>query len=166
VSSLERLLGALVDRHVEFIIVGGLAATVHGAARPTFDVDIVYGRSGANIQRLVDALEPFEPYLRGAPPGLPFRWTAETLSAGLNFTLTTTEGSIDLLGEVVGGGRYEALLPFTFEAAVLGVSCRCVTLRKLIELKRAAGRPRDLDALAELEALLEESEDASGRDPE
>jgi predicted nucleotidyltransferase len=159
VSSLERLLRALADANVEFIIVGGLAATVHGASRPTYDIDVVYSRSPRNIDALVEALAPFKPYLRGAPPGLPFAWTASTLTAGLNFTLTTTEGGIDLLGEVTGGGRYEQLLPSTIEADILAVRCRCVSLPKLIALKRAAGRPRDLDALAELEALLEEGGD-------
>lgn len=159
-SSLERLLRALAERNVEFIIVDGLAGTVHGAARPTYDLDVVYSRSPQNIDALVNALAPLKPYLRGAPPGLPFHWASATLKAGLNFTLTTTEGSIDLLGEVTGGGRYDELLPSTIEAEILGVRCRCVSLAKLIALKRAAGRPRDLDALAELEAILEEGGDS------
>jgi len=64
--------------------------------------------SPANLSRLVTALAPFTPYLRGAPPGLPFDWSVATLSAGLNFTLTTTTGAIDLLGEITGGGGYDA----------------------------------------------------------
>ena len=50
---------------------------------------------------------PLKPYLRGAPPGLPFRFDADTLSRGLNFTLTTSLGWIDLLGEITGGGRFD-----------------------------------------------------------
>jgi len=61
-----------------------------------------------------------------------------------------------MLGEVVGGGTYEELLRSTTEVDAFGFRCRCVTLEKLIELKRAAGRPKDLEALAELEAILEE----------
>jgi hypothetical protein len=38
--------------------------------------------------------------LRGAPPGLPFQWDERTIKAGLNFTLTSTVGDLDLLGEV------------------------------------------------------------------
>jgi hypothetical protein len=56
---------------------------------------------------------PYEPYLRGAPRGLPFRFDLETLERGLNFTLTTTLGPLDLLGEIVGGGGYEDLVPHT-----------------------------------------------------
>ena len=79
-----------------------------------------------------------------------------TIQAGLNFTLTTTLGDLDFLGEVTGGGTYEQLLPYTLEITVFGITCRVVTLERLIHLKRAAGRPKDLEAIAELQALLEE----------
>lgn len=144
------------DHGVQYIVIGGWAAIVHGVARSTNDVDIVYGRSSANIDRLVTALQAWNPYLRGAPPGLPFRWESATIRAGLNFTLTTSHGDLDLLGEVSGGGTYEQLLPFTSEAVTDGLTYRVVTLEKLIQLKRAAGRPKDLEAIAELQALLEE----------
>lgn len=146
----------LTGRGVRFIIIGGGAAIAHGLARATFDVDVVYARDEQNLARLVEALRDHEPYLRGVPHGLPFRWDVETLRRGLNFTLTTNMGSIDLLGEVVGGGNYEQLLPYTDEVSVFGLVCRVVTLERLIELKRAAGRPKDLETLAELELLLEE----------
>ncbi len=99
------LLRALVDAQVEFIIVGGLAATIHGSSRLTQDIDVVYARSDDNLQRLTRALAPHQPYLRGAPPGLPFEWSAATLKRGLNFALTTSLGDIDVLGEISGGGR-------------------------------------------------------------
>ena len=72
-------------------------------------------------------IAPLSPYLRGAPPGLPFRWDVETVRKGLNFTLMTTLGSLDLLGEVTGGGEYEALLPHTLKAPAYGVECLCLT---------------------------------------
>ena len=150
-----RLLRALIDQRVDFIIVGGLAATIHGSARSTLDVDVVYSRSDTNVERLVSALAPYQPYLRGAPAGLPFRWSADTIRAGLNFTLVTTVGAIDLLGEVTGGGRYEELAPFAVPVDYQGESCLCVSLPKLIALKRAAGRPKDHEIIAELELLLE-----------
>lgn len=102
---IERLLGALDRASVEYIVVGGIAARIHGAARLTQDIDIVYGRSDDNLKRLCKALRSLRPYLRGAPAGLPFEWSAATLRAGLNFPLTTSAGDIDLLGEIVGGGR-------------------------------------------------------------
>ncbi|KPK03288.1 MAG: hypothetical protein AMS20_10955, partial [Gemmatimonas sp. SG8_28] len=62
-TDFEQLIGALVGAEVEFLVVGGLAATVHGSARLTQDVDVVYARSEANIARLVAALRPHKPYL-------------------------------------------------------------------------------------------------------
>ena len=140
----------------DFILIGGLAAAVHGAARATYDVDVLYSRTPDNVGRLVVALTPLRPYLRGAPPGLPFTWDAETIAHGLNFTLTTTAGDLDLLGEVTYGGTYGRLLADTDIVSAFGIECRCLTLERLIQVKRAAGRVKDLEAIAELEALAEE----------
>lgn len=149
------LLRALHDQNVRFIIVGGAAATAHGAARLTQDLDIVYDRSRDNLARLVSALAPHQPYLRGAPEGLPFRLDEETLRKGLNFTLASKLGDVDLLGEITGGGGYRKLEPHTIQLELFGVRCLCLSLDKLIEVKRAAGRPKDLEALAELIAIRE-----------
>lgn len=98
------------------------------------------------------------PILRDAPPGFPFRFDAETITRGLNFTLATDLGALDLFGDITGGGGYDDLLPHTIMLDLFGVSCRCLGLKRLTEVKRAAGRPRDLEAVAELEALLEMKE--------
>lgn len=155
-TDFESLIRLLVTAQVEFVLVGGAAATAHGSSRLTVDLDIVYGRSQENLERLAACLAPYHPYLRGAPEGLPFRLDIETLQRGLNFTLITDIGALDLLGEITGGGDYEDLFPHTIEIDLYGVSCRCITLSRLIEVKRAAGRPKDLDVLAELEAIREE----------
>ena len=102
------------------------------------------------------------PDLRGAPAGLPFRLDAATLSRGLNFTLTTDLGAIDLLGEVAGGGSYDAVAGDAETASIGGQTIRCVSLPRLIALKRAAGRPKDLVILGELEALLDERQSDPG----
>lgn len=154
------LLQLLTKHEVEFIIIGGAAAVIHGSARLTQDLDVVYRRSPQNIHRLVHALEAQTPYLRGAPPGLPFQWTAATIQLGMNFTLETSLGPLDLFGEIAGGGTYENLLDHTIEVDVFGIRCRCLDLDALIRTKRAAGRPRDLEAIAELEAIVEERERA------
>lgn len=158
-DSLQR--SARQGSRVEFIIVGGLATTAHGSARLTQDIDVVYSRSSDNIPSLVNALRALKPYLRGAPPNLPFQWGEATVRRGLNFTLTTTAGDLDLLGEVTGGGNYEAPLPQTELLSFFGYHCRCLDLSTLIRIKRAAGRPKHLEVLAELETLLEERERAS-----
>lgn len=149
---MEQILQILANNQVDFVLIGGVAARAHGSSRLTDDIDIVYRRTSQNLVRIVEALAPYQPYLRGAPPGLPFQWDAETLRRGLNFKLMTTLGAIDLLGEVAGG-TYEDLVQHTVSLPVFGMDCLCVDLEKLIELKRAAGRPKDLEAIAELEAL-------------
>ncbi len=149
------VIAALVDSQVDFILVGGAAATAHGAARLTQDIDIVYSRAADNIARLVQAFHDHQPYLRGAPPGLPFRWDARTFSNTLNLTLTTNLGDVDLLGEITGGGRYEDLLGDTIEIELYEKRCLCLGLKRLIEVKQAAGRPKDFEAIAELQALAE-----------
>jgi hypothetical protein len=150
------LLRALRTGGVDFIVVGAVAGAAHGLARATYDLDVVYARSPQNLERLVAAVAPLSPYLRGAPPGLPFRFDTATLRRGLNFTLTTSLGDLDLLGELTGGGGYEDLLSDSAAVEAYGVTCRFLNLDRLIAVKRAAGRPKDLEAVAELEALREE----------
>lgn len=152
-TDFRALLQALAQARVRFIIVGGAAATAHGSARLTQDLDVVYDRSPENLRRLAAALAPHEPYLRDAPPGLPFALDEQTLAMGLNFTLTTKLGDIDLLGEIVGGGRYSDLEGHTVELRLFGITCLCLDIETLIEVKRAAGRPKDLEVLAELAAI-------------
>lgn len=152
----------LVDANVDFILIGGLSAAGHGLIHTTRHVDVVYSRSKENIARLVDALAGVSPYLRGAPPGLPFRFDEKTVAMGLNFTLRTTIGSVDLLGEVAGGGRYEELLPHAIEASGYDRTFQMVSLDKLIDLKRAAGRPKDFEMIAQLEALRQEKRKLEG----
>jgi hypothetical protein len=156
VTDFEGLIRRLRGAEVRFVLVGGFAGTVLGSPRITVDLDIVYARDADNLARIVRALEPLSPYLRGAPAGLPFRLDVATLARGLNFTLTTAMGDLDLLGEVAGGGTYEQLLPQTHRIRVFDTDLDVVTLAQLIRLKRAAGRPKDLESLAELEILLEE----------
>jgi hypothetical protein len=156
VTDYDKLIRLLVGNDIEFIIVGGAAATAHGSARLTLDLDIVYSRKPTNLQRIVKALQSLEPYLRGAPAGLPFEWSVATLQNGLNFTLITGLGPLDLLGEITGGGTYEQLKSQSENINVAGVKCLCLSLDALIRVKRAAGRPRDLEAIAELEKIRDE----------
>jgi hypothetical protein len=142
---------------VRFIVIGGVAATAHGSTQLTNDLDVVYARGPDDIGRLAGALASHHPYLRGIPPGLPFRFDAATIRLGLNFTLDTDFGPLDLLGEATGGGTYQALLAHTVTLNLFGGPCLCVDLPTLIRLKRAAGRPKDILALGELEAILRAS---------
>ena len=151
----EKALALLSDSGVRFVIVGGLAVTIHGSAYVTFDFDLCYARDAENFSRLARALQPLHPRLRGAPEDVPFRFDEETLKRGLNFTLTTDLGDIDLLGEVAGIGNYVAASAVSMPVELFGRIFAVLTLNALIASKRAAGRPKDLQVLPELEALRE-----------
>lgn len=106
-SNVEKLLKTLDDHGVEFVIIGGAAAVLHGSAYVTGDLDVCYSREKENLKKLALALASFNPSLRGAPRDLPFHCDADTLRSGMNFTLMTDLGDVDILGEVTGLGSYE-----------------------------------------------------------
>jgi hypothetical protein len=151
----ERALILLLDNQIEFVVIGGVAMYAHGSAQLTRDLDICYNRTRANVQRMTNVLEAVHPRLRGAPEGLPFRLDVETVLRGLNFTLSTDLGELDLLGEVSGVGGYDEAKSVSDEVELFGRNCLVLSLDALIRAKRAAGRPRDLAAIPELEALRE-----------
>ncbi len=147
------LLQRLARAHVEFVVIGGLAVLTHGHIRATVDLDVCYARTPENLQRIVDALAPLHPRLRGAPEGLPFFFDVQTLRNGLNFTLATDEGEVDLLGEVTGVGGYNDLALQALTTEAFGVEVRLMSLQDLIRSKAAAGRPKDLLDLEALRAI-------------
>ena len=147
------LLAALADHNVEFVVVGGVALVLHGSARTTADLDICYSRDLENLERLAAALLAAHPRLRGAPAGLPFQWDARTLKSGLNFTLETDLGWIDLLGELTGLGGFEEVSRAATAMDLYGRSTLVLDLDGLERAKQAAGRLKDLGDLAEIKEL-------------
>ena len=150
-----KILEVLENARVSYVLIGGGAMIAHGSAYVTRDVDICYDRSKENLERLAGALRPFHPTLRGAPPELPFLWDEETLRRGMNFTLRTDLGDIDLLGEVSGLGAYDEALASSQPMQIFGRTCPVLDLEALIKTKKVAGRRKDLLSIPELEALLE-----------
>jgi predicted nucleotidyltransferase len=161
VLDIAAILRALSANKVDFVVIGGIAAVAHGSAYITQDFDICYARTGVNMGRLARALAPFHPRLRGVSEDLPFRLNAATLRAGLNFTLATDIGDIDLMGEIAGFSSYEEVTGASETLELYGTRCRILTLEGLIRSKRAAARPKDLQLVPELEALA----DLRGKSP-
>jgi hypothetical protein len=160
VIELRQAIEAFARHEVEFIIVGGVAMNLHGSARVTFDLGICYDRRRTNLKRIVAALAPYHPRLRGLPENLPSVWDEQALRSGTNFTLTTHIGDIDLLGEVAGVGSYADAFAASVAVPLYGIECHVLALDSLIASKRAAGRTKDLLALPELEALREIAEES------
>ena len=152
---LEETLRILHDAGVEFVVIGGAAMALQGSAHLTRDIDFCYARTSTNFERLAKALEPYHPVLRGAPPGLPFRFDSKTIANGLNFTLSTDLGDLDFLAEVSGLGSFPVVLAASDVKQVGGLDCSVLSLEGLIKSKTAAGRPRDRYVLPELLGLSE-----------
>lgn len=152
---LEKILGALDREKVKFLLVGGMAAIGHGMNYATTDVDFCYQRGEKNLQAIVRALETVHPQLRVPGGSLPFLFDAKSLSNGLNFTLDTDWGWIDLLGELEGVGNYETLLPRSVKFEFYGVMVDTIGLDDLIRAKETAGRTKDKLHLLELNKIKE-----------
>lgn len=149
----QSIFETLGDHRVDFVIVGAVALVLHGSSRVTRDLDVCYSRERANLERLVKALKPFTPTLRGAPTDLPFVLDVQTLQAGLNFTLASSAGDVDLLGEITGIGGFPAVKRLSDPMSVYGRQIRVLSLEGLERAKRAAGRLKDLADLAEIREI-------------
>ena len=153
----ERFVRALDEHGVRYVLIGGAALELHGSGYRTEDVDLVYARDSANIERLVRALALFRPRLRvrGEPAGLPILFDARFISNGENFTFVTDIGDVDIFGRIAGNFTFETLQPLAARFDMDGVTVSMLTLHGLRTTKMAAGRPKDALALPEIEAMLE-----------
>jgi hypothetical protein len=150
---LQQLIAVLSDADIRFSVIGGVALIARGVQRSTEDLDISYARDRENLKRLAAALAPIHPRLRGIEGDLPFVLDEATLRSGLNFTLDTDLGPLDLLGEVAGIGTYAAVDALSDELEIAGTKMLVLTVEGLEKAKRAAGRPKDLVDLGYLKAL-------------
>src|SRR5947209_9421380 len=132
---------------VEFMVIGGQAAALFGSPLPTYDVDLCYRRTAANLEHLAAALKSLHPTLRGARPDLPFRLDAQSLALGTNFTFQTDLGPLDLLGWVEPFGTYEHLLPRADSVKLGSVNLLTISLDDLIAIQKHLGRPKEQVAL-------------------
>jgi hypothetical protein len=154
----DKAIQVLCDAKVEFVVVGGLAATLHGSARVTYDLDICYARNRENLRRLALALAPFHPRPRGFPVGVPFVWDQTTLHNATILTLDTDIGEIDLLAEIAGLGDFDRVSHNSVAVKIFERQIQALDLEALIRAKKAAGRPKDIEAVNELQSLREAKE--------
>lgn len=152
--SFQSMLEGLVDARVKFVVIGGVAAAAHGSTFLTNDLDICYDPARANVERLAELLASWEAYPRGIERGLPFYMDERTFLTTPIMTLDTTEGAIDVLDRVEGVGGYPEVHERSERFPVFGLRLHVLGLRALIDAKRAAGRPKDVAQVPELEALL------------
>jgi predicted nucleotidyltransferase len=150
----EQIIAALVVAGVRFVVVGGVAATLHGSARLTNDLDLCYDPAPDNLEALARLLRSWHAYLREVEPGLPFTLDVHALRTTPIMTLVTDLGNLDLLDRVQGLGGYAEVLAASERVQLERIEFRALTLSALIAAKKATGRPKDREHVIELEALL------------
>jgi hypothetical protein len=150
----KRLLRALVDGDVDFVVIGGVAAVLHGSARATFDLDVCFASNAENLEALGSTLVGLRAQLRGVSEAVPFVPDAAALRRVEVLTLTTTAGDLDVLRAPSGAPRYDVLRGHADRYDVGGFEVRVASVEDLIAMKTAAGRPKDLGDIEELEAIL------------
>jgi hypothetical protein len=148
------LLDHLTGHGVDFVIVGGIAAVLHGSERNTFDLDICPAQDSANLDALGTALVEIDARLRGIEDDVPFIPDGRSLAGIEILTLSTSLGPLDIIVRPYGSPPYSALrrratrMQTGTEAAVLVAS-----IDDLIAMKRESDRPKDRDDVERLEAL-------------
>jgi hypothetical protein len=147
------LLRGLVEGGVDFVVVGGIAAVARGSAAFTQDLDISYAPDQENLDRLGRVLVELGARLRGVTDDVPFIPAGRTLKRTRVLTLETPIGPIDLLAQPDGAPDYGRLRARATLETIAGVDVRVASLDDLIAMKKAAGRPKDLVAVEELEAI-------------
>ncbi len=151
--SAEALLRALVAHGVDFVVVGGIAMVFQGSARLTQDLDVCFAPSQANLDALGAALIELGATLPGIADDVPFIPDGRALRRLANVTLDTPEGRLDLLREPEGAPPYEDLRRRADRIETEGMQILVASLDDLESMKRAAGRPKDLVDLEEIEVI-------------
>lgn len=149
----ERVLAKLLQHGVRFVVIGGVAAALHGSPMLTADVDISYERTPENLDRLADALAELNARLRGIEEDLPFEPDARALRSGSNFTFTTDLGDLDVIGWPDGISSYEELVRDAVPMRIGRQEVLVASIDDLIRMKRAAGRPKDVAGELALEEV-------------
>lgn len=148
---------ATLDRHgVRYVLIGGLAAVLHGSAHVTTGVDVVPEEAVRNLERLSAVLKELDARIRvvGEPDGVPFDHSAESLSRVRVWNFQTSKGDLDITFQPSGTHGYEDLRRDVVQMRIRGFDVPVASLADVIRSKEAAGRERDRAVLPGLRELL------------
>lgn len=148
---LEKLLERLISHRVEFVLIGGYAAMMHGASYVTFDVDVCCPMNRGNFEKIHRALADLHPFHRETPQRIPF-----IVREGLNNCYLATDlGKIDFLGSVLDVGDYAQVLAHSTEMELPFGRFLILDCGTLIRAKEAVGREKDALVVRQLRAIIE-----------
>lgn len=152
----ERLLRALAEHDVRFVLIGALAARLYGFPRVTADADIAPDRAPDNVARLASALQALDAriYTESVPEGLPFDCSAAMLTRSDLWNLVTDAGRIDVAFEPAGTQGFVELAPNAEHFELFGAPLLVARLEDIIRSKEAADRPKDRQDVPLLRELL------------
>lgn len=156
-ADLEQLIRELVAAGVEFIVVGGAAAVIHGAPVTTQDLDIVPRLDGEHETKLLAVLAKLDTRFRPVRTDRDIAPGPEHFVNRGQLNLITSLGPLDVLCKLHDARGYEELLPHSREVADGDLRVRIINLDTLIEIKRSTGRARDAMVVPILVALLDRS---------
>jgi Nucleotidyl transferase AbiEii toxin, Type IV TA system len=146
-------LGVLTAHGVDFVVIGGIAAVLHGSPRVTRDLDVCFARDEANLAVLGRALGELHARLRGVSDDVPFVVDGDTLRRIEMLTLETDAGDFDVLARPEGAPPYEQLRRNAERYDLGAFAVLVASIDDLIAMKRAAGRPKDLVDVGELQTI-------------
>jgi hypothetical protein len=148
----ERILAALAEHSVDYVIVGGLAVQTHGHVRTTVDIDVYPRPELSNLVRLAEALNALDARILN-PGSEGAKIDAMTLPRATIWQFATSHGAIDVLHDAPGAPPYDELRARALEIRLGDLELAVASLDDLISMKRASARPVDLEDLAALTAL-------------
>jgi hypothetical protein len=151
----ERLIRALSRHRVRFVLIGALAARLHGFPRLTADADITPAGDKRNLERLAAALKDLDAkvYTESVPEGLAFDRSAAALSRATTWNLVTSAGRLDIVFLPAGTKGYADLAKDAERFEAFGVRFLAASLEDIIRSKEATGRAKDEDDVVILRAL-------------
>ena len=157
----EDVFAALNAAGVRYVVIGGVAAALHGSPLRTGDSDVCPARDPENLDRLAAALRAIDASIRtGAGNGVALPADGVLLGTADTWNLSTRYGDVDVAFTPAGTDGYADLEPNAVRYELEGgVVVAVASLADVIRSKRAAGRPKDREALPVLEAVLEEQRD-------
>jgi len=149
----REILARLTRRGVDFVVIGGIAAVLHGSARMTFDLDVCFATDPGNLQALGDTLVELDARLKGIRDDVPFVPDPATLRRVEALTLSTAAGELDVLTRPAGAPRYSTLRARADRYDLDGFSVLVASIDHLLAMKRAAVRAKDRADAEELEEI-------------
>jgi predicted nucleotidyltransferase len=158
VTELNQLLQRLAEAKIDFVIVGGFAAMLHGSSLLTRDLDVCAILTSENVEKLREVFRELHPVHRMTSPRISFLDNPDSGIPLNNLYLQTDLGPLDLLSKITGVGDFERVRAASIQVELFGQTVNVMAIEDLIQAKQAIGREKDWLAVKELRAIVEKKQ--------